>query len=241
MSLNLSELWERLFGPKAILAEPGYDPTFEPRRTKMARRGKIPWLWLLWIGGAAALLGVSLLKMRGADAATEPTGLPAVEASAAVEILSTETPDAPLTATGPAGDGDPLSPEEQVAVALTGLATRVQSRGTPQPTKSPTPVLGPTYTNPPPPTWTPRVEVVYRDRQVQVPAPTHTPYPTYTPLPTYTLPPTVEASPTPTETATPTETFTPTPTPTASATLAVPVDQLTERVYLPAVGTSPGE
>lgn len=235
MPLKLSEIWEGLTTPKAILAEPGYDPTFEPRRTKMARRSKFPWLWLLWIGGAAALLGVSLLKMRGADAATDATQPPAAEtladfsADGAGENSSTPTPEATST------PRDPNSPEEQVAVSLTGLATRLQSRGTPQPTKSPTPVLGPTYTNPPPPTQTPRVEVVYRDRQVQVPAPTHTPYPTYTPLPTYTVLPTLEASPTPTETATPTETHTPTPTPTASATLAVPVDQLTERVYLPVV------
>lgn len=230
------------------MAEPGFDPTLEPRRRGPSdlRRGGGFGGALLTLGLAVAFAGVIWWGVWGRKAgavqaanlpasptATETAASAGVGGGAAVVVAHpTRTPVVwptlgvlRLTATG---GPSPTATQTVTAVSTGGKPTAVSDVGTP--TSAPTVA----------PTQTPRV--IYRDSGggsvatvvvyvteppdiyvTYIPAPSQTPQPTYTPLPTYTPFPTSEP---------------PTITPTATCPapeLAEPLADAGYVLYLPVV------
>lgn len=225
-----AELWERIFGPSSILAEPGYDPTIDPPlhnfRSRRGSSGGLPWLQILFFAGCGVVFFFGFLKPR-LWPAQAPSGL---------EVTATETATAPIIPTTTPGPtetpsrtpipsrtpyGTPFGQKPGVAVAspspvvnFAGLTQQAINTLIAAASASPVVIIEHTggggacgdCGNPgdPLPTYTP----------YPTPEPLQ-PLPTYTALPTYTPPPTLE--PTPTATAAPIRT------------------DLTLRLYLPLV------
>lgn len=227
--VGISKLIERVFGPRTILAQPGYDPTLESRRRTSADfgRGRLPIGKILFFGGASVLLAISVWKM---------TIKPAQAAAPATVTLipSPAASPTPLPSTTP-----PASP----APSKTPLSFHPGSPAATSAGSSPTPVvnfqavtMSALETLAYAPTGTPVVII----QQVggggcsdcgSDPLPTYTPYPTLAPLqalPTYTPLPTYTAV----GTTAPTQTAAPTSTPTAQPLREPPGPY---RLYLPIV------
>lgn len=211
---TLAELWERLFGPASILAEPGYDPTIDPPLHNFhSRRGSssgLPWLQILFFAGCGVVFFFGFLKPRlWPVEAAGPTGTASETATATV---------GPTTTPGPTD---------------TPSRTPIPSR-TPYGTPFGQKVGGPVGTPTPVVNFAPATERALQTLIAAAsaspvviiehtggggcgdcssgddPLPTYTPYPTleplqalptYTPLPTYTALPTLE--PTSTQVPTP--------------------------------------
>lgn len=231
----LSNLWERLFGPRSVLAEPGFDPTVDPLPDHLFGRGRgssggLPWLQILLYGGAAVVFFFGFLKPK-----IWPAKSPAeMTATSTQTATATQTPTPGPTTTPsrtpipsrtpygtpfgqkPAGAPSTASP----VVNFTALTERAVQTLIAAASASPVVIIEHTggagcgdcgsSTDPEPlPTYTP-----YPTLEPLEPLPTYTPVPTYTPFPT--------AVPTCAPTATPT-TATVWPGPDRAYTLYLPL------------------
>jgi hypothetical protein len=261
----IGRLIDGILGQKAVLAEPGFDPTMEPRRQGKKRRRQ--WLWIVLIGGPSILFafyGFRLVSGHQATAtatATLPgpaatllftTPLPTRERLAADVTRETWTPDVNAPGT--------ITPDwTSTASFWTATATLPASA-----TWLPTGLPIVRYINPPDPVIipSPTVDASFNNlislfpTRTPFPAsmqtlmailPTYTPYPTYTPFPTSTpRPPTAypaQATYTPLPTFTP---IVPTQTPwivyiTVEVTRIVEVTAIPSETPIPSDTPAPTE
>jgi len=223
--------WERLFGPKSILAEPGFDPTIDPlpSGTFGNRHGSKSFPWLKIIVGlgllAMFLIGMSHMLPAAAAAPAGPTA------------TVTGTATATATATPP----ETAIPTQTAIPSLTPYATDFGGFATQAtqaiPAARVTVIIVTQAPYPTEPTSTPII--IYRSGGPGAPLPTYTPYPPQQPLPTYTpqqaLPTYTPLAPLhPLPTYTPQATYTPYPTYTPQAPAAPPTPA-PYGLYLPLV------
>lgn len=213
---TLADLWERLFGPSSILAEPGYDPTIDPPLHNFhSRRGSsdgLPWLQILFFAGCGVVFFFGFLKPRlWPVEAAGPTGTPTATATAPVIPTTTPGPTAtpsrtPIPSRTPygtpfgqkpaSGFGSPTPVVNFAGLTQNAIVTLIAAA-------SASPVVIVEHTG---------GGGCGDCGSPDDPLPTYTPYPTpeplqalptYTPLPTYTTPPTATSTPTATATSVP--------------------------------------